>query len=103
MNKGFKCNNCNRSFKEEISLTQHKYAKHISQNILVDENLIGSFRKYQYRLKPGQKFVPFPNHLKGQSDDVIINYAKQKHYGLITHDKKMAEKARNIILPVYLV
>ena len=39
------------------------------------------------------KVFRFSEHLRGKEDHEVINYAFQKQYGLITHDKECVKKA----------
>jgi hypothetical protein len=44
-----------------------------------------------------------PDHLRGQPDHAIINFAKQLGMGLITMDIECAHKAKLVLSPVFLV
>ncbi len=51
----------------------------------------------------GKKVKNLPEYMHGKSDSDMINYAKLKHYGLITKDRQCAEQARRYLSPVYLI
>jgi len=92
----YKCQACKKKFKEQKDLNQHIHAKHFNYPLMVDEMLSGNEPECLQLRKQGQKIIKFPYNLKGKPDHVILNYIKEKCFGLITKDKQFARKANSI-------
>ena len=98
--KMLRCYYCKKEFQIQQSLCQHIHAKHQSKVILCDEHV--SSKVYQYRFH-GYELIDTPEHLRGYEDHELVNYAKQKGFGLATKDKKCAEYASNYLSPVFYI
>lgn len=69
--------------------------------ILLDENLLGS--KEYFRLL-GHEVSGVDDHgLKTATDDVLIRFAKDNDYFIITKDRKMEEKCQLLDVPCFLI
>ena len=61
---------------------------------LLDEMLSGNEAVCRNLLKQGKKVHRLPPHLKGQPDSIVVEYAKIRHYRLITRDHGCARLAQ---------
>jgi hypothetical protein len=99
----FHCSYCEKEFIGQTALRQHTSSSHSREIILLDENIHSKDISILEIKNMGFFVQKFPNHLKGQPDHVVINYAKQKEFGLATYDKKCSYTATICIAPVFLV
>ncbi|MFX0100149.1 MAG: DUF5615 family PIN-like protein [Candidatus Hodarchaeota archaeon] len=99
----WKCIYCSHCFNEERSLLQHLKAKHFRKQVLLDENLSESDEAIKRLRSMKHVAVTLPEYMLGHPDHDVINFAKQKQLGLATCDRECAEKAVDILSPVYLV